>query len=219
MLKRISSLLVLSIVLLVFSIPSAQPTAAQSIAASVDCSSATVSEPVGIRGTLTVIVGQFIIAQVDGPIPLTATYAAQDPGTIITVFFDQTLVFQGPCSPTTGFNPGDDRVEPKPGDRIAVYCRGDHSIEVWGIDQNSQGFPLTTVTVDQIVQQGKVGVRLGSNGTVVVKVDDNGQLSVEWYGSRYGNHAKCFDCELIQRAIALRQPTKPTTNVPGTVPH
>ena len=216
MAKKLSLLLALSIMIVGISIHTAQPAAAQSLTAVVDCSSATVSEPVGSRGTITVIVGQFVIASVTGPIPLTATYVTQASGTIITVFFDQTLVFQGPCSPTTGFNPGDGRVEPKPGDRLAVYCRGDRSIEVWGIDANGQGFPLTSVTVGQIAQQGKVGVRLGNNGTVVVKEDSDGLLSVEWYGSRYGNHAKCFQCDLIQRAIHTQQPTP--TQLPGTVP-
>jgi hypothetical protein len=186
----------------------------------VTCSSVTITDPVESQVFVQVFNGQTEIMFASGVVPLTLSFPTQPAGTVITVFINESLVFSGSCGGNDGYDPGDDRVDPKPGDRVAVYCRGDSKIEIWGIDQQGRGILLTIVTVDQLVTLTRVGTRLGSDlGTVVVKEDNPTLLSVEWYGSRYGNHAKCFVCEKISTKIRTQRqpqatPTSPTAGIP-----
>src|SRR5579862_1394749 len=57
------------------------------------------------------------------------------------------------------FNPYDDRVDPKPGDRVIVYCeRKWRDIDVWGTDEQGNGIYLTSFDYDDIVAVGSEGL-------------------------------------------------------------
>ncbi len=97
----------------------------------------------------------------------------------------------------------DSRADPRPGDRIAVYCDGFDTLVVWGIDNDSKGFPLTTFSYHQLRQAGLKGLtrNLGTLGSVSASVDDQNNFWVAWNGSTFGANgqpglgfAKGFRC-------------------------
>src|SRR5262245_40044066 len=59
------------------------------------------------------------------------------------------------CGPGGGqfFNPGDGRINPQPGDRIAVYCNNTRppTIGIYGIDPQGRGIFLTQALVSDIL--------------------------------------------------------------------
>lgn len=95
------------------------------------------------------------------------------------------------------FNPGDNRVDPRPGDRLAVWCNQPDTLVVYGIDNNSRGFPLTTFSNAAIRVAGSNGLtrNLGSTGTVSVSEDNQNNFWLAWNGGPYGNFAKGFSCK------------------------
>jgi hypothetical protein len=90
----------------------------------------------------------------------------------------------------TWFNPGDDRVDPRPGDRIAVYCNRPNEVTVMGIaddlPSNKSGFPLVTFSYKDIVDAGERGLTrdAGAMGTVSISLN-KGWFWVAWNGGKY----------------------------------
>jgi hypothetical protein len=88
------------------------------------------------------------------------------------------------------FNPGDDRVDPRPGDRVAVYCNRPDEITVMGIaddlPSNRSGFPLATFSYKAIVEAGERGLTrsAGAMGTVSISLI-KGWFWVAWNGGKY----------------------------------
>ncbi len=106
-----------------------------------------------------------------------------------------------PVAGVTFFNPGDKRIDPRPGDRIAVYCDPPDIVVVWGIDNASRGFPLATFSLQELLAAGPRGLRenAGSNGSVSASVDRHLNLCVGWAGGPYsanaeGDFAKSLNC-------------------------
>lgn len=66
------------------------------------------------------------------------------------------------------FFPGDGRINPQTGDKLAVYLNNDH-VDVWGIDPNEAGFPLTTFTISEMTS-GKVITHQTAYGTVTLRM-------------------------------------------------
>lgn len=83
-----------------------------------------------------------------------------------------------------GFNPRDGRVEPKPADRVAVYCAGPE-LKVWGIGPDSVGFPIATFPFADIVNAGRGGISISKPGlgTVSVSVDSQNNFWLAWQGN------------------------------------
>ncbi len=71
------------------------------------------------------------------------------------------------------FSPGDGRVNPLTGDRLAIYCNNDN-LDVWGIDSNEQGFHLTAFSLPEL-QGTKAVTHLTENGVVTLKLDSPAQ--------------------------------------------
>src|SRR5579863_8958131 len=106
--------------------------------------------------------------------------------------------------PTAGhaaqfFNPYDGRVDPMPGDRIAVWCSVKYrDIDVWGTDEQSVGMYLTTFNYDDVLAAGSNGQTLsaGAMGTVTLSVDNAYNFSIVWNGPYtalgQGNFQKSF---------------------------
>jgi hypothetical protein len=90
----------------------------------------------------------------------------------------------------TWFNPGDDRVDPRPGDRIAVYCNRANEVTVLGVaddvPSNRSGFLLATFKYDDIVEAGERGLTrsAGATGTVSISLI-KGWFWVAWNGGKY----------------------------------
>lgn len=94
------------------------------------------------------------------------------------------------------FNPNDGRVDPQPGDRLAVWCNADGSIVVYGVNNDSEGFYLTTFNHKQTLAAGPKGIyhNLGKTGVVSINESPETYFWLAWNGGPYGNSAKGFQC-------------------------
>jgi hypothetical protein len=102
-----------------------------------------------------------------------------------------TLIFSDvPVPPGTFWNPNDDRVDPRPGDRLAVWCNQPDKVVVLGtaddLPQNKSGFPLATFSYKSILAAGDKGLThsAGALGTVSVSII-KGWFWIAWNGGKY----------------------------------
>lgn len=125
------------------------------------------------------------------------TISAPNPGRITIV--DNS----GDCGSGIFWNPGDSRVNPQPGDRIAVYCNlsAPQTVGVYGIDSKGKGIFLANVSLSDITNAGEGGFvkNLGNKGTVFVGVGADGtSFWAAWQGpygaNASGAFAKEFTC-------------------------
>jgi hypothetical protein len=117
------------------------------------------------------------------------------------------------------FNPGDGRIDPLTGDRLAVYCNVS-SVSVWGLDAENQGFGLTSFSLDElqsnkavthVTSEGKVtlkmdsaavqhwGYNLDTDTTLSLITDTGAQYHITWIGGQFGAdgsapYVKTFSC-------------------------
>jgi hypothetical protein len=111
------------------------------------------------------------------------------------------------------FSSGDNRVDPRPGDRLAVYCNltdTPPNIVVYGIADNlpdyEKGFFLAQFNVADLLKAGKTGLTENagaSAGSVSMADDGSGNFYVAWNGGQFhatGQHdfSKSFTCALPQ---------------------
>ena len=123
------------------------------------------------------------------------------------------LASAAPASGGAFFAPGDDRVDPRPGDRLAVYCNAiftPPSISVWGIADDQpdykKGIFLGTFTLPDLLKAGSRGIAksAGANlGSVSLAQDGAGHFYATWTGGKYSatglrDFAKSFTCALPQ---------------------
>jgi hypothetical protein len=102
------------------------------------------------------------------------------------------------------FNPNDGRVDPQPGDRLAVWCNlkpETSTLDIWGVANDSTGFRLATLKFSDILAAGKAGLtkNLGKNGTLSISVDEQNNFWASWQGGPFGATglrpwAKGFKC-------------------------
>lgn len=76
------------------------------------------------------------------------------------------------------FFPGDQRINPISGDKLAVYLRNDR-VDVWGIDPNLKGFPLTTFTVPEMIS-GSVVTHDTAYGVVTLRIVSPAKWHIGW---------------------------------------
>ena len=76
------------------------------------------------------------------------------------------------------FIPGDQRINPWTGDKLAVYLHNDR-VDVWGIDPSLRGFRLTTFTVAEMIS-GKVITHDTAYGTVTLRMLSQAKWHVAW---------------------------------------
>lgn len=157
---------------------------------------------------------------VTGPHTGTESYKGSYPDTPLaisapsgdTILFTVTdLSCAAPSSQgaVTFFDPGDGRVDGKPGDRLAVWCNTDEdpqNIVVYGIgDQSngSHGFFLIKVTPEK-VEANSESIRTfdagTGNGTVSIEGDGKGDFYIAWNGGIFhatgqGPFAKTVYCD------------------------
>jgi hypothetical protein len=116
------------------------------------------------------------------------------------------------ANPTAGgafFAPGDGRVDPRPGDRLAVYCNTTFtppSVSVWGIADNlpdaKKGIFLATFNLPDLLKAGNRGItkNAGANlGSVSLADDGQGHFYAAWNGGKYNanglrDFSKSFTC-------------------------
>lgn len=92
------------------------------------------------------------------------------------------------------FDPGDSRVEPKPGDRLAVWCNvnaNPPNVVVYGVagDQPdwNKGFWLATFVNADLLKAGPSGITKNAvEGIVSMMQDGKGHFYVAWNGGKYG---------------------------------
>jgi hypothetical protein len=115
----------------------------------------------------------------------------------------------GSSNVITWFNPGDGRIDGRPGDRIAVWCNTTATppnIVVYGVGDNatngSHGFWLGTFNNADLLKAGKAGLTKNAgagNGTISAMQDGHGNFYVAWNGGIFkatgqGDFAKSFSC-------------------------
>jgi hypothetical protein len=100
------------------------------------------------------------------------------------------------------FNPGDGRIDPRPGDRVAVYCQAD-TVTVYGVLDNSQGVLLSTFKYADLVKAGTSGITrsVEPKGTVFIGLSGTSDLLVKWMGGPAAatgtrDFMKSFTCNL-----------------------
>jgi len=139
------------------------------------------------------------------------------------------VIGDNPCLPPTGagsnvagaeppppkfFDPGDSRLDPRPGDRLAVYCNPPDTLVVYGISNRGKGFLLTTFSHTELLAAGTAGLKktLGDGNTVWISEDLTYHFWISWTGGEYnatgqGDFAKGSTCapriaETSQRTLA-----------------
>ncbi|MCC7206598.1 MAG: hypothetical protein IT323_04790 [Anaerolineae bacterium] len=172
-------------------------------------------EAIEVRDNAGSVLGSALVATQPGGTTYTVTIPLNPPqpeGTVLSVVQVSTsaVLASGPCSGALAtpvpsfFNPGDGRVDPRPGDRLAIYCnRPAGSVDVWGVDDKSKGFRLATFTFDDLAAAGLSGLYVTAepNGTISLSMDEQGNLWAAWNGGQYGaegqpghGFAKGFRC-------------------------
>jgi hypothetical protein len=112
------------------------------------------------------------------------------------------------CAPPTFFNPGDGRVDPRPADRVVVYCKpgaNPPSVDVWGVLNDSTGRRLYTFAYADLVAAGAKGITKNVEplGTISLRVDANNNVLASWTGGPAAatgvkDFAKSFTCSFAQ---------------------
>lgn len=84
------------------------------------------------------------------------------------------------------FNPGDCRVDPRPGDRLAICCEADQ-IVVYGVANNSRGFLLNTFNFEDLVRAGRSGIFVDKtpDGVISASMSKSQHIWVAWNGGQY----------------------------------
>jgi hypothetical protein len=129
----------------------------------------------------------FTLKAADGtPLTLsTISFTCAAPGVITNL-----VVTNIDLTVSDSWNPDDGRVDPHPGDRLAVWCNQPDKVVVYGIaddlPQDKSGFHLATFSYSGILAAGDRGltVRAGANGTVSVSIR-NGWFWIAWNGGKY----------------------------------
>lgn len=111
------------------------------------------------------------------------------------------------------FYPGDDRLNGKPSDRVAVYCnQATGTIGVYVVNNAGQGTASTEFSGAAVVAAGSAGLtrNLGANGSVTIHGNAQGNFWLAWTGGPYGangqgDFSKTVACSLPidQNAIAV----------------
>jgi hypothetical protein len=88
------------------------------------------------------------------------------------------------------YDPYDARIDPRPGDRLAVYCNQKDQVVVYGIDHAQadfrKGFLLAVFKLEDIKAAGDKGLtrNLGENGTLSISLI-KGWYWVAWNGGQF----------------------------------
>jgi hypothetical protein len=106
------------------------------------------------------------------------------------------------------FNPNDGRVDPRPGDRLAVYCNAavtPPEVLVYGVQDNSKGVFLAKFSNADLLKAGPEGMTKAVDGlgTVSTMQDGGNHFYVAWNGGQFkatgrGDFSKSFTCEFAQ---------------------
>ncbi len=95
---------------------------------------------------------------------------------LVAVFIISSVAFVAAPARADGgspFIPGDSRINPLTGDRVAVYCNAS-SIDVLGLDMDNNGFYLTTFSLAEL-QGKKPTTHTTANGKVTLTLDQPAQ--------------------------------------------
>ncbi len=129
-----------------------------------------------------------------GTFTVSGSFAPQPAGTVLTLNVSNGQTASGPCTSTaTWFNPGDGRVDAKPGDRIALYCdQTSRALIVYGVRNDSTGFYQGRFAYKDLLAAGKNGLSVnnGTNGVVSASTDGKGNFWVAWNGGQYGANGR-----------------------------
>ena len=109
------------------------------------------------------------------------------------------------------FNPGDCRVDPRPGDRLAICCEANR-IVVYGVANNSRGFLLNTFNFEDLAKAGARGIFVDKrqDGVISASMSRSEHMWVAWSGGQYNatgssdqGFAKLVRCPLPASIVEL----------------
>lgn len=116
-----------------------------------------------------------------------------------------------PAASVDFFNPGDCRVDPRPGDRLAICCEANR-IVVYGVANNSRGFLLSTFDFEDLAKAGRRGIFINKDrdGVISASMSKSEHMWVAWNGGQYNatgqpdqGFAKLVRCPLPGSVIEL----------------
>jgi hypothetical protein len=134
-----------------------------------------------------------------------------------------SVAAQGYTPPFEGFEPDDDRAEPNPTDRVAIYCDAKwREFEVWGVRADSTGYPLVIFEFDELTDvAGKPVVKTARDGSRVVALIDRVEpiFTVQWFNPMHGANgvapfAKVFRCPFVWTRAATSTPVPRPPRLP-----
>ncbi|MCC7446889.1 MAG: hypothetical protein IT324_05695 [Anaerolineae bacterium] len=201
--------IIVAVLSAVFTCASVRPAAA--IPVDITCNSIRIDGPGGLSGSFPIIdittmdiVGFITFVDNGGSSTGSGSFSAPT-GHILQHPFGLFAV--PPCGggSTTWFNPGDSRVSPAAGDRLAVYCNTSgpnaNTIGILGIRDDGNGVPLALVNYSDLIKAGGKGITVSAepNGSIVIWMTSPNNFLVKWWGgqwdaSGYGDFRKRFSC-------------------------
>ncbi|MFQ3534805.1 MAG: hypothetical protein SNJ58_02920 [Aggregatilineales bacterium] len=116
-----------------------------------------------------------------------------------------------PMSTSPYFDPGDCRVDPRPGDRLAICCEANR-IVVYGVANNSRGFLLSTFDFEDLAKAGPGGIYIDKklDGVISASMGKSEHMWVAWNGGQYNatgqpnqGFAKLVRCPLPSSVVEL----------------
>ncbi|GEM_PF-3150016 len=112
-----------------------------------------------------------------GPVSVTVSFGS---GPYSWAILDLTI---NCATSATFFSPGDGRLDPRPADRLAVYCNST-TLDVWGVGNDSRGHRLIIFSLAKVIAAGSTGLQqnLGGDGIVAVGYYGRNLFGVSWIG-------------------------------------
>ncbi len=135
---------------------------------------------------------------------------------------NSTLPYITKQEPPKFFDPKDGRLEPKPGDRIAVWCdEKEQRIVVYGVTELGKGFELAIFNIPELIMASRGGLTkaVGGAGTISAYGDPKGYFYVAWNGAHgangLGDFAKSFSCKVLpfSQPTVTPKPKYPTNSI------
>lgn len=193
------------------------------------CVIASGSNPPSTSLTFSFIQGHSYTISYTGPTNFSFTATAPTSGTgpaPIPPGYTLTITDNsGSCGGSgTFFNPGDGRLDPRPSDRLAIYCNPP-VLDVWGVMQDGLGRRLFQFSLGDLAAAGAPGVNkdLNGYGTVAVGYYGGDTFGISWLGgplngNGMGDFRKTVHCPFVALGLSNTSGSNTISSTGGNAP-